>query len=93
MKLLPSLALCALLIPAAAAFAASAKSYQVTGKVLEINDSFVAVEKGKERWEINRSAEAKLPDGLKVGDKVTIYYTMTAASVEAKAEKAEPKKK
>lgn len=92
MKLFKALALCTLLVPAAA-FAAGAKSYQVTGKVLEINDSFVAVEKGKERWEINRSAEAKLPDGLKAGDKVTVYYTMTAASIEVKAEKSDAKKK
>ena len=92
MKLLKTLALCAFLVPAAA-FAAGAKSYQVTGKALGITDAFVAVEKGKERWEINRSADAKLPEGLKVGDKVTIYYTMTATSLEAKAEKPEAKKK
>ncbi|NUN93301.1 MAG: hypothetical protein HUU04_05930 [Verrucomicrobiae bacterium] len=92
MKFLKTFALCALLVPAAA-FAAGAKSYQVTGKVLEITDAFVAVEKGKERWEINRAADTKLPEGIKVGDKVTIFYTMTAAAVEAKAEKAGTKKR
>ena len=36
------------------AVAASAKKYQVTGKVLELTDSVITVEKGTEKWEINR---------------------------------------
>jgi hypothetical protein len=69
------------------ALADSAKSYQVTGPVLEMNDSMIAVQKGKDRWEINRDASSKVPTDLKVGDKVTITYTMTAKSVEMKPTK------
>ena len=77
------------------AVAESAKSYQVTGPVLEMNDSMIAVQKGKERWEIARDAASKVPGDLKVGDKVTITYTMTAKEVEVKPAKgtsAEKKK-
>ena len=71
-----------------AAFAAGAKDYQVTGPVLEVNDSMIAVEKGKDRWEIARDANTKAGGEVKVGDKVTVHYTMTATSIEAKAAKA-----
>lgn len=67
------------------AFAGSAKTYQVTGPVLEMNDNMIAVQKGKDRWEIARDAASKLPDGLKVGDKVTITYTMTAKEIVSKS--------
>lgn len=69
------------------ALADSAKSYQVTGPVLEMNDSMITVQKGKDRWEINRDANSKVPTDLKVGDKVTITYTMTAKDVEMKPAK------
>lgn len=69
------------------ALADSAKSYQVTGPVLEVNNSMITVQKGKERWEIKRGAESKVPTDLKVGDKVTITYTMTAKDVEVKPAK------
>ncbi|MGI9087081.1 MAG: hypothetical protein ACR2HH_04960 [Chthoniobacterales bacterium] len=77
------------------AFAGSANTYQVTGPVLEMNDSMIAVQKGKDRWEIARDATTKADAALKVGDKVTITYTMTATNVELKADKqarAEDKK-
>ena len=73
------------------AVAGSAKTYQVTGPVLEMNDSMIAVQKGKDRWEINRAATVTLPSTLKVGDKVTITYTMTATAVEAKPAKGAAK--
>jgi hypothetical protein len=69
------------------AFAAG-KTYQVTGPVLEVNDSMVAVQKGKERWEIARDSSTKVTGDLKVGAKVTVTYTMTATEVEVKPEKA-----
>lgn len=69
------------------ALADSVKSYQVTGPVLEMNDSMITVQKGKDRWEINRDASSKVPTDLKVGDKVTITYTMTAKDVEVKPAK------
>ena len=70
-------------------FAAGPTTYQVTGPVLEINDNVIAVQKGKERWEIARNASTSGAADLKVGDKVTITYTMTATKVEPQAGKAD----
>jgi hypothetical protein len=69
------------------ALAGGAKTYQVTGPILEMNDSMIAVQKGKDRWEVNRDASTKVTGDLKVGAKVTVTYTMTATEVEAKADK------
>jgi hypothetical protein len=71
-----------------AAFAAG-KDYQVTGPILEVNDSMIAVQKGKDRWEIARDANTKASGEMKVGDKVTVHYTMTATNIEVKAGKAD----
>src|ERR1019366_5505896 len=65
-----------LLAPALAQ--AATKTYQVTGPVLEVSDSMIAVQKGKDRWEIARDASTK----------VTIEYRMTATTVENKDAKA-----
>ena len=67
---------------------AGTKTYQVTGPVLEMNDSMIAVQKGKDRWEIARDSNTKVNGDLKVGAKVTITYTMSATDVEVKPEKA-----
>jgi hypothetical protein len=67
--------------------AGSTKTYQVTGPVLEMNDAMIAVQKGKDRWELARDASTKLTGDAKVGSKVTITYTMTAVEVEAKEAK------
>jgi hypothetical protein len=82
-------ALLTLPLCATSASAASAKKYQVTGKVLELTDTTIVVQtvKGDERWEIERSPETKVTGDLKVGGKVTIEYRMMAMSVEAKPEK------
>lgn len=73
---------------------AAVKTYQVTGPVLEVTDTMIAVQKGKERWEIVRDQDTKVTGDLKVGAKVTIEYKMTATKVEVKeAKTAEPKKK
>jgi ribosomal protein S1 len=70
---------------------AAGKDYQVTGPILEVNDSMIVVEKGakKERWEIARDANTKASGEMKVGDKVTVHYTMTATDIEVKAGKSE----
>jgi hypothetical protein len=86
-KLPLSLLAAASLALSSAAFAAGAKTYQVTGPVLEVTDSMIAVQKGKDRWEINRDANTKVTGDLKVGEKVTITYTMSATEVEVKAGK------
>lgn len=71
------------------------KTYQVTGPVLEVTDSKIIVEKAKEKWELDRAADTKVTGDLKVGQKVTIEYTMTAKTVEVKDSKeaAKPAKK
>jgi hypothetical protein len=92
-KLPLSLLAAASLALSSAAFAAGAKTYQVTGPVLEVTDSMIVIEKGakKERWEINRDANTKVTGDLKVGEKVTVTYTMTATEVEVKAGKGKKK--
>ena len=73
------------------ALAKAPKKYQVTGKVLELTEDVIVVEKGDEKWEIGREAATKVDGRLKVGAKVTIEYTMTAAKVEVKEDKAPEK--
>ena len=83
---------CLIFFVATVAFAAGPKTYQVTGPVLEMTADMIAVQKGKDRWEIARDAATKVTGDLKVGSKVTIEYTMKAAAVEVKeAKKAEAK--
>ena len=53
------------------------KTYQVTGPILEMNDSMIAVQKGKDRWEVARDASSQLPSDLKVGDKVNFVWSPT----------------
>ena len=88
LPLLVTLGWLALAGPASAAI----KTYQVTGPVLEVNDTMIAVQKGQDRWEIARDASTKVPGDLKVGDKVTIEYRMTATAVDVKASAASKKK-
>ena len=64
--------------------APAAKTYQVTGPILELTDKTIVVQKGDERWEIARDQSSKAKDQLKVGQKVTVHYRMTATSIEAK---------
>jgi hypothetical protein len=58
------------------------------------------IQKGDERWEIARDESTKHLGVVKVGEKVTVYYRMTATSIESKlgngekpaSEKAKSKK-
>ena len=45
---------------AALILASSAWAYQVTGPVLEVSDSKIVVQKGKEKWEIARTPDTKV---------------------------------
>jgi hypothetical protein len=72
--------------------AEAAKTYQVTGPVLEVTDKAIVVQKGDERWEVARNDKTKIDGDLKVGNKVTIHYRMVAVSVDIKADKADNKK-
>ena len=71
------------------ASASPSKTYEVTGPILEMNDSMITVQKGKEKWEIARDSSTKATGEMKVGDKVTITYTMAATKVEVKAAKGD----
>jgi hypothetical protein len=88
------LAVVVVMIGASLVFAAGPKTYQVTGPVLEIKDGIIIVQKGDDKWEIAKDAASKVTGDLKVGSKVTIEYTMKAATIEVKdaGKKAEPKK-
>jgi hypothetical protein len=68
--------------------AADTKTYQVTGPVLEVTPTTIAVQKGNDKWELARDSKTKITGDLKVGAKVTIYYTMVAAEVEVKEGKS-----
>ncbi len=83
--------LCVFLLASSVAFAAGTNTYQVTGPVVEVKDNAIIVQKGKEKWEIARDKDTKVTGELKVGEKVTVQYTMKAVSIEAK--KSAPKKK
>jgi GH43 family beta-xylosidase len=65
-------------------FAGAAFAYQVTGPVLDVTDTKIVVEKGKEKWEIARDKDTKGAKDIKKGDRVTIQYTMTATDIENK---------
>ena len=68
--------------------AADTKTYQVTGPVLEVTPTTITVQKGNDKWELARDSKTKITGDLKVGAKVTIYYTMIAAEVEVKEGKS-----
>jgi hypothetical protein len=52
--------------------------------VLEVTDSKIVVEKGKEKWEIARDKDTKGDKNVKKGDRVTVQYNMTATEIENK---------
>jgi len=85
MKRAAVVAVVVLLIMAAVTFADSVKTYQVTGPVLEITDTMIVVQKGKDKWEIAKDANTNVKGDLKVGAKVTIQYEMKATDIEVKA--------
>ena len=73
--------------------AEAAKTYQVTGPILELTDKAIVIKKGDERWEIARNESTHIEGDLKVGQKVTVHYRMTATRVESKQLSAGEKKK
>jgi hypothetical protein len=76
-----------LLLAARGLDAADAKSYQVTGPILELTDTTITVQKGDDKWQIARDKSAKVDGQLKVGAKVTIHYKMVATDIEVKDDK------
>jgi hypothetical protein len=81
-RLLLAAALLVVLLGATAE-ARSPDTYQVTGQVVAVDADVITVLKGgKEKFEIARDPADKTE--IKVGDKVTIKYRMSAASIEKK---------
>ena len=76
--------LAAVLLPVSMAIAAGPREYQVTGPVLEVTNDVITVEKDKGKWQIARDKSTKVTGDLKKGSRVTVYYQMTATSVEVK---------
>ena len=66
-----------------AVFAAGAKTYEVTGTVLETTPTQIVIQKGADRWEIDLDPQTKVTEDLTVGSKVTITYVMSATKVDA----------
>jgi hypothetical protein len=64
------------------AFAAGAKTYQITGTVAEMTGSKITVQKGTEKWEIDLDPTIKTTGDVKVGATVTVTYVMSATKVE-----------
>ena len=89
-KLLLSLIAAASLTASNAALAAGAKSYQVTGTILEVKPTMIAVQKDGDRLEMDLDPQTKVSGELKVGSTVTITYVMSATKVEAAAAAGAP---
>lgn len=86
--LILSLALASLLVSPAVF---GSDTYQVTGNVVAVDGSKITVKKGKENFEMALGS-AKVPEGVKVGSKVTVHYNITATEVESKDKPAPAKK-
>lgn len=91
MKLIKTCCLAAvcgtLVLASPALYAAEAKTYQVTGPVLEATDTTITVQKGDDKWQIARDKNTRIDGQLKVGARVTIHYRMVATDVEVKGDK------
>ena len=71
-----------LLLVASVAFAG--KAYQFTGKVLEVKDNVIVVDKNGEKFEMKKDADTKIKGDLKVGAKVTVKYESRATDIDVK---------
>lgn len=91
MKKSTFLALSFAILGLASTSVAAPVTYQATGPVTEVTETKIVIQKGKETWEIARTPETKITGEIKVGSKITVMYTMTAATVEVKSEKEKAK--
>ncbi len=68
---------------APSALALAPTTYDATGPVLEMTDTTLTIMfHGKEKWTFARDTTTKGADAIKVGDRVTVHYTMTVGSVD-----------
>ena len=51
---------------------AAVKTYQVTGPILDLTPTTVTVQKGTEKWTLQRDAATETKGELKVGDKLNL---------------------
>jgi len=77
-----ALAVVALVLVASMAFAG--KTYQFTGKVIDVTDSTIVVDKNGEKFEMAKDANTKVKGDLKKGAKVTVKYESKAVDIEVK---------
>ena len=85
---IPALVLTSAMFLALPAYAGpQAKTYQVTGPVLEVSDTLIVVQKGEDKWQVASDKDTKVNGDLKVGSKVTIQYRCVATDVEVKGDK------
>ncbi len=82
-------ATCGLLLTVAPAAFADGKEYQMTGPIVSMTETTLVVQKGKskENWEFTKSPATEGGADLKVGDRITVKYSMVASSVEEKPDK------
>ena len=76
------------MVMATAAFAG--KTYQCTGKVIEVKDNVIVADKNGEKFEMSKDANTKVKGDLKVGAKVTVKYESRAAEIEVKGKQGTP---
>jgi len=71
-------------VVAGVSIAAGPKQYQFTGEVKQVDAAgkTLSVDKGGDVWEFSTDGLKDLK--VKKGDKVTVYYTMTARKIEGK---------
>ncbi len=72
----------ALVLLASVAFA---KTYQFTGKVIEVKDNVIVVDKNGEKFEMAKDANTKIKGDLKAGAKVTVKYESRATEIDVKS--------
>ena len=77
-----AVAVVSLVLVATMAFAG--KTYQFTGKVLEVKENMIVVDKKGEKFELAKDANTKVKGDLKVGAKVTVKYESRAVDIEVK---------
>ena len=65
-------------------YAAQAKTYQVTGPVTALTNDVITVQKDKDLWEIGRDGSTKVSGELKVGERVTVQYRLSATEIAVK---------
>lgn len=62
-------------------YAATPKTYQVTGPVLTIAGDVITVQKGNDKWDLMKTADTEITGTLAVGAKVRIEYKMIATKI------------